>query len=187
MLTDKDSLRRAMKELRSAASDRIGRDRKIYENLFTVPAFAKGGSVFLYNSFGSEADTAMIARELMLRGRQVFYPRVRGREMELVEYNGQAFERGPFGIAEPQGEPCLEIPAITVLPMLAADKRFNRLGYGGGFYDRFLAEAGDKTLKIAIGYDFQLVDELPAEEYDIPVDMLVTDTRILIRGKTEVL
>lgn len=187
MLTDKDLLRRAMKEARMSDPDRNGRDRKIFDNLFAVPAFAKGGSVFLYNSFGSEADTGMIAGELLRRGRRVYYPRVRGKEMELVEYSGQPFVRGAFGISEPQGEASEEIPAITLLPMLAADRQFNRLGYGGGFYDRFLAKVGNKTVKIAIGYDFQIIADVAAEEHDVPVDILVTDARILIRGKTEVL
>ena len=185
MQTDKEGLRRAMKEARLAVSGRGARDEMIMKNLFSVPAFAESGSVFLYRSFGSEAGTAPIADELLRRGRRVFYPRVRGREMELVEYCGQAFGRGAFGIAAPQGAASAEIPAVTVLPMLAADRHGNRLGYGGGYYDRFLQRAGELTLKIAIGYDFQLVEDLPAEEHDVPADVIVTDRRIVFIKEAE--
>ncbi len=181
MSENKGALRREMKERRNAAKDRSLRDGEICKNLFSVPEFSNGGSVFLYASFASEADTSRIADELIRRGRRIFYPRVNGTEMYPVEYVGQAFSPGPFGVREPIGERAEEIPEITVLPMLAADKRLFRLGYGGGFYDRYLCCRN--TLKIGICYDFQLIDHIPAEECDVPADILVTDKRILYRNE----
>ena len=75
-----------------------------------------------------------------------------------------------------------ELPQVCVLPLLAADKSFRRLGYGGGFYDRWLARNGGGVFKVGVGYDFQLLDEIPAEAHDVLLDAVVTDARVLLRG-----
>ena len=181
MWTDKNSLRRAMKAARQDAPDRAARDAKIFENFFALPRVAAAGSFFLYRSFGAEADAARIARELARRGKVIFYPRVRGQEMELVRWTGQPFMRGPFGIEEPLGEGEYARPDVAVLPLLAADRRCRRLGYGGGFYDRYLAGAGQAAYKVGIAYAFQVVESLPAEAHDVPADAVVTDEGAFFR------
>lgn len=185
---DKRELRRAMKMLRGNAADRPARDRKIFENIFSLPFFAEKESFFLYNSFGSEADTRRIAEELLRRGKLVYFPRVEDGEILPVLYRGQSFLRGAYGIAEPEGEAFAGIPQVCVLPMLAADRSLYRLGYGGGYYDRWLARASRaevQLLRVGICYHFQLSDELPSEAHDQPMDVLVTDEEILIRTKPE--
>ena len=174
----KKSLRKKMKELRSAAKDRAERDERIFERLFSLSDFLAAERYFLYRSFQSEADTERIARELLHRGKTIFYPRVKGETIELVRYVGQDFVFNRYGIGEPVGKAEKIRPQVCVVPMLAADRHGNRLGYGGGYYDRFFAENGD-VLKIGICYDFQIVDELPVEEQDVRMDKLVTDLRIL--------
>ena len=171
-----------MKAAREAAPDRAARDVKIFRELFALPAFTEARRYFLYRSFGAEADTSRIAEELLRRGKEIWYPRVRGREMETVRWTGQPFARGPFGIEEPVGEGEDVRPDVCVLPMLAADKACRRLGYGGGYYDRYLAEAGRFARKVGICYAFQVVDALPAEAHDIPADLIVTDAGVLARG-----
>ena len=170
-----------MKAARQNAPDRAARDAKIFENFFALPRVAAADSFFLYRSFGAEADTARIARELERRGKVIWYPRVRGQEMEVVRWVGQPFARGPFGIEEPVGEGEDARPDVVVLPLLAADKQCRRLGYGGGFYDRYLAGAGQAAYKVGIGYAFQVVESLPAEAHDVPADAVVTDERVLFR------
>lgn len=187
-MSEKAELRRRMKALRDGAPDRPARDGKIFDTLFSLPYFAEGESFFLYNAFGSEAATGQIARELLGRGKRVYFPRVEGREMVPVLYTGQTLSAGKFGIAEPQGEAFDGFPQVCLLPMLAADRACRRLGYGGGYYDRWLARAaaaGADVRKVGICYAFQLVDVLPAEAHDLPADVIVTDAGIIYPTDTE--
>ena len=174
-----------MKARRAAAQDRLLCDEKILHNLLSLEMFSAGKRYFVYKSFGSEADTSRLIAELMRGGKEVYLPRTRGKEMQLVRYEGQAFETGAFGISEPTGAESDAVPDVCVLPLLAADAACRRLGYGGGFYDRFLTERGKPALKIGICYDFQIVEEIPAEGHDVPADAIVTDSRIFCRNNTE--
>ena len=180
-LTDeKEALRREMKALRLRVRDREERDARIAAALFSLPAVQSGTCFFLYRAANGEAGTARIAARLLREGKTVLYPRVRGREMDLVPDCGQGFFRGAFGIEEPPGEPSDREPDVVVLPMLAADGQLHRLGYGGGYYDRYLA-AHPSPYKVAIGYDFQIVESVPHQPHDILPDAVVTDLRILRR------
>lgn len=186
-MKDKNELRREMKALRAAA-DRPVPDAAIFENLLSLSLFTEADDYFLYRSVGSEADTSRIAAELLCRGKAVFFPRTEGKEMFPVRWRGEPLRRGAFGIEEPEGPPFAGVPQVCLLPMLAADASFYRLGYGGGYYDRWLARArasGAQVRAVGICYHFQLVDELPAEPHDVPLDALVTDKEIRIRKPTE--
>ena len=68
---------------------------------------------------------------------------------------------------------------LLVMPGLAFDVTLNRIGYGGGFYDRYLVKNGDRYYKTAICFDYQVLDDIPAEEFDIRPDMIITDKRII--------
>lgn len=91
---------------------------------------------------------------------------------------------GIFGIPEPVGS-CEVVDIdkldIVIVPGVAFDRKLNRLGHGAGYYDRFLARLGAKTLKIGLAFDFQLVDSLPVESHDIPLDILITETKTIHR------
>lgn len=181
MWTKKDELRRKMKSLRAEISDKEERNKKIFQNLFFCKEFLRGERYFIYRSFGSEADTAGIVDELLRRGKKVYFPRTRGSMMEIVRFKGQAFRRGAYGIEEPEGEASEDKPDICILPLLAADKECRRLGYGGGYYDRFLSGKGQATLKIGICYQLQIIDEIPVESHDVPADIVITDENIFYR------
>ena len=184
---EKRLLRSRMKALRAAAPDRAERDKRIFENLFAYPAFAGAQSVFIYCSLAEEADTRRIIGELLARGKRVYLPRTEGKEMIAVRYEGGGLCPGKFGVSEPEGEESEDKPEVCILPLLAADGQFRRLGYGGGYYDKYLSGKGKGMRKIGICYDFQLTDVLPSEEHDVLLDALVTDARILVRGTSEVL
>lgn len=184
MWKDKSQLRREMKERRRAASDRASRDAEIFGHFFSLPKVTDSNKFFIYMSFGSEADTRAIIAELIKRGKEVYLPRVEGRDMVFVRYTGQALQKNVYGIEEPAGAGVKEGADVIVLPMLAADRQLHRLGYGGGYYDRFLQNE-EHALKIGICYDFQRTDELFAQEYDIPADVLVTDRKIYGKDNAE--
>lgn len=184
MWKDKAQLRKEMKARRREASDRAMRDVEIFRKFFSLPQVVNSNKFFIYMSFGNETDTKAIIGELLKRGKEVYLPRVEGRDMVFVRYTGQALQKNGYGIEEPLGEGVKEGADVIVLPMLAADKQLHRLGYGGGYYDRFLQNER-RAVKIGICYDFQRTDELFAQEYDVPADVLVTDKEILKRDKAE--
>lgn len=187
VVAEKRALRARMKALRAGLSDRAERDRRIFENLFSCPAFLRAESVFIYCSLEEEADTRRIIRELLARGKTVYLPRTEGREMFAVRYAGGELRRGNFGVSEPEGEESPDKPEVCILPLLAADRQFHRLGYGGGYYDRYFSRKGKDIWKIGLCYDFQLAGEVPSEAHDVLLDALVTDARLLVRDSSEVL
>ena len=174
----KKLLRNEMKALRAACGDRAARDERVCARFFSLPASEKR-SFFIYNAFSNETATAQIAARLLREGKAVCFPRTEGREMVAVRWQGQATVKGAFGIEEPVGEPYGGEIDVCVLPLLAADGQFYRLGYGGGFYDRFLT--GKKIYKVGICYDFQIVGRVPREPHDVRLAALVTDARTMIR------
>jgi len=132
------------------------------------------GSYFVYLSRGTEADTESVIRALLREGKRVCVPRLEGERMFAAPY---AAEMSPnrFGIPEPAAgdEPC----EIAVVPLLAVDGQGYRLGYGGGYYDRYFAAHPD-TLRVGFCYAGQAVGRLPRSEYDVPLHAAVTKTGV---------
>ena len=91
---------------------------------------------------------------------------------------GEDFSLSRFGIREPIGEAYEGEIDVIVMPLLAVDERGNRLGYGGGYYDRFLKKYQGAT-RVAYCYDFQILKDVPTESWDEKVDLIVTDKRII--------
>ena len=176
----KQELRARMKALRAACIDREERNARIFEQLFSQPCM-QADSFFVYRSFGTEADTHKITNELLRRGKRVYLPRVTGRDMALIRYENQPFVKGAFGVDEPCGKACNDSFEVCILPLLAADRRLARLGYGGGYYDRYLADK--PAFRIGLAYSFQLLSEIPTESTDVFLDALVTDEKVLYRRK----
>ncbi len=133
-------------------------------------------SYFIYNSFRSEADTGRITAALVAAGRRVYLPRVCGKDILPVPYG--ITERGAYGIEEPVGDVFRGDIDVTVVPLLAVNRCGFRLGYGGGYYDRYLKDR--HTLAIGIGYSFQLTDARFEERYDEKLSAYVSE-----RGVTE--
>ena len=158
-----------------------GDGEKIAKRALSLESVEAGKSFFVYRSFASEADTSHLIAALLAAGKKVYLPRVEGEEMVAVSYTGdEPMEVNAFGIEEPTGKPYEGEIDVTVLPLLACDNAGRRLGYGGGFYDRFLAEK--KTYKLGYCFDYQIVSDLPAQAHDVRLDAVVTDKRALVCG-----
>ena len=97
--------------------------------------------------------------------------------MAAVEY-GEDFALSDLGIREPLGERYDGRMDVAIVPMLAADEQGGRLGYGGGYYDRYLS-AHTETWRLGYGFDFQIVRQVPTEEHDVRLDGVITDKRIV--------
>ncbi|MGN0818220.1 MAG: 5-formyltetrahydrofolate cyclo-ligase [Candidatus Coproplasma sp.] len=141
-------------------------------------AFGDKQKYFIYYSFGSEADTHAIIQELLSRGKEVYLPRVEGNDMVAVRYAGDSSSMvvNKLGIAEPMGESYSGDFDLIIAPLLAVNSRGFRLGYGGGYYDRFLKERTSPV--VGIGYAFQLTDEFEESEWDVPLSYFICERGI---------
>lgn len=131
-------------------------------------------SFFVYNSTHTEAGTAGLINWLKEAGKAVYLPRVIGKTLEAVPLS-ESFSKGPFGIMEPIGPAFDGDIDAAIIPAFAFDLHGGRLGYGGGYYDRFLD--GRNIFKIGYAYDFQIVKAVPLKTHDVLMDYLVTDKR----------
>ncbi|MDL2311041.1 5-formyltetrahydrofolate cyclo-ligase, partial [Peptostreptococcaceae bacterium OttesenSCG-928-C18] len=104
-------------------------------------------------------------------------------KLSLIKDLNNDLEPGYYSIPEPKEN--LRTPVdndiidLVITPGVAFTKDKYRMGYGGGFYDRFFANLKKPPLKIALAYDFQIVDELPSEDYDIPVNIIITENQVI--------
>ena len=146
-------------------------DAAIFENFFN--AYGGCNSFLVYNSVGTEADTKAIIGQLLKDGKKVYLPRVCGEQILAVPY-GET-HKGAFGIEEPEGEPYTGEIDITVVPLLAVNGQGVRIGYGKGYYDRYLADR--HTKKVGLGYFFQF-ENFEGEEHDVPLDEFVCEKGI---------
>lgn len=147
-----------------------------------LAAFADKQSFFVYYSYGSEADTHTLIERLVKEGKRVYLPRVEGKDMAVVPYSGEEqLVKSPMGIYEPVGGAYYGDVDVVITPLLAVNHMGYRLGYGGGFYDRYFSSRGG--LKVGIGYCLQLTDESFQDERDVPLDMFVCERGIINFGK----
>ena len=183
--TDKATLRRYAKDRRAQNENRDMKEALLIQNTLSLLNSLKGETVgagtrlnaFVYLSYSSEAPTDGLIEALIKQGFSVFCPRIVGKEMETVAF-GEDFSLNERGIREPIGTATEEEMQFVITPFLAADKQGNRLGYGGGYYDRYFAK-NEKAVRIGYGYDFQMIKRVPCERTDIPLDYIVTEKQIL--------
>lgn len=161
--------------------------REIAARLFALEPWRRAGTVMVYLNFRSEVATGLVVARALAEGRRVTVPKteVTGRRLiasVLSDYPGD-LAPGTWGILEPREE-CLrpleprEIDLVLV-PGVAFDPEGNRLGYGGGFYDRFLALLRSDAYTVAPAFEVQVVPRVETGPYDIPVDLVVTEKRVI--------
>lgn len=182
----KSALRQKFLELRDLSAKKFLHDNSqiIKEKLFGLPEFQNAKNVMFYASFGSEVETIDALKEAIKNGKIVAVPCTDEKEKTMVASQiidfGELVERN-FGILEPKEKKEItpEELDIVIVPAIAFDRKGYRIGYGKGYYDRFLSKLGPNTLKIGLAFDFQVVDSLPREEHDLPVDKVITEKRVI--------
>lgn len=188
---EKTELRKLIKEKRKTFSkkelDKLS--LKIADNLLSLKEMAFAKNVLIYVSTKGEVDTLRLIEELFKLGKIVYVPKVIDIKTGLMRFykisSLEDLEPGCMNILEPKKsleileESLIDDSFVIVMPGLAFDKKGHRLGYGGGFYDRFNARVYSGLLKLALSFDFQLVDELIANEFDIDVDKVITENEII--------
>lgn len=153
----------------------------ITRSLLAMPVYRQARTLMVYAAFRGEVDTSGIIRAALAEGKTVALPKVVGEgqmRAHRIERYPDDLVPGTFGIREPAASaPVIDPPELdlVVVPGLAFDPAGGRLGYGGGFYDRYLLSGHVWAAKVAICYSFQVRSDLPLEEHDLRVDWLVTE------------
>ena len=151
------------------------KSRALGEKLRQSEAYIQAKTVYGYLSYNQEVRTVAMLEQAIRDGKRVAVPKVYGDEMKFIYLDDLSrVEAGYAGIPEPVDDgPVADDPtALVLMPGLAFDPEGHRIGYGGGFYDKFLAaEPSHPTL--ALCYDFQMLEKLETEEFDIPVDTVL--------------
>lgn len=153
------------------------RSEKLTAFLLEQPIYQESETVYCYVSYRYEADTWRFIMYSLKIGKRVAVPKVCGDEMQFYYIRDvKELKEGYRGIFEPPGtnERATEENALFLMPMVAFDREKHRLGYGGGFYDRYL-EKHPKHMKVGIGFAFQEIPHIPAEKYDVNPDKIWTD------------
>ena len=158
-------------------SQHIDRSAAIEQLVLSIDHVEHAGSVFVYVSSDSEVRTHELIAALLAQGKTVAVPRVlpeRGVMQAVVIRGLDDFAPGRFGIPEPTThEPLEQTPDVTIVPGLAFTRTGARLGQGGGYYDRYLADH-PATYKVGVCFNEQLADLLPTNAHDIYMDEVVT-------------
>jgi len=167
------------------------RSEGIAQRLNQLEYVKKAKSIMCYVSFGNEVDTHALIKEWVNEGKQVCVPCIdtsskKDRYMhgvKITDFN-ELIASGIYGILEPPLLECNIIEPnmfdIVIIPGSVFDINKNRMGYGAGFYDRFLKKISRECYKIGICFEFQVLEKIPYNEYDVPLDLLVTEKRIII-------
>ena len=179
----KKQLRNELKKRRSALSviERTKMSHQIIDFLYKIDEFTQAKTIFCYISYSSEVDTNVIIDRSIDKNLKLAVPKVVGKnEMHAISLsNRDELEPDVMGILTPQSNKQASPPFdLAITPGLAFTEKGARLGYGHGYYDRWFANNNVKT-KIGIAYEVQIVEELPIDVTDIPLDILVTEERII--------
>lgn len=159
----------------------------IKNNLYALPEFQKSKNIMFYASFNSEVDTQEIIKELLDKKEKIIVvPYVVKNNpilqlSELKDFN--ELEPKTFGILEPKElykrEFNPEKVDLILIPGVVFARNGHRIGYGYGFYDRFLKTIKNNPTKIALVYDFQIVEKIPEEQHDVPMDIIITEAQTI--------
>lgn len=149
---------------------------KILKNLFSLKEYQSALNIFTYISFEDEVDTQAILKD---SSKNIYVPKIFDKNMFFTKYLPEKLVLNKFGIFEPEiCNPVLPCETnVIIIPALAVDKKFNRLGYGGGYYDKYLQNVS--CIKIVLIPEALLVLEINAESFDISCDIVITEKRII--------
>lgn len=185
---NKKDLRQYILEKRSGLSSEniVDYSQIITKTLKDLDAYKDAKRIMTFVSMGTEVDTHPLIEQALADGKSIVIPITVDEtrelllsdlfslsELEVADHNIEVPKKGFTRLVEPG------TVDLVLVPGLAFAKNGHRVGYGGGYYDRFLAKLDKSVPKIAIGFDLQIVDEVPTNDFDIPVDSLITEKRII--------
>ena len=179
----KNELKESILEKRNSLSqlEIIQKSNQIKNNLFNLEHYNKAKIVMFFVSFNSEVNTHEMIKEA-LKNKIIVIPKVAHHEIEpsvIIDFDNLVPSE-KFDILEPIETMKIAYKNINLVlaPGIVFDKQGHRIGYGFGYYDKFLKKV-PKAFKIGLAFDFQVVDKIPIEMHDVPVDMIVTEEGVI--------
>lgn len=174
---NKQELRKSIREQKRAMTleEINARSAELGKLFIASEAYQNAKTIYGYLPYNQEVRTVPILEQAIRDGKRVAVPKVYGDDMKFLYLEDfSRVEKGYSGIPEPvdDGPVADDETALVLMPGLAFDPQGHRIGYGGGFYDRFLAKE-PKHPTLALCYAFQILPELETEEFDIPVDTVI--------------
>ena len=174
---NKDEIRKDMTFLRKNIPNKCELSKVIMNKIIKLDILKKSKVIALYNSMPNEVDTILLIKKY-LNKKIVLLPKIVDDKMAFIEINHDTvYIKSKIGVEEPIGKPYLGNIDLIIVPGLAFDNKGNRLGFGKGYYDKYLF---DKNIfKIGICFDLQIVDKVPVNNLDISMDMVISEKRII--------
>ena len=183
----KKEIRKYIKNIKSSMNS-----PEIFEKSFLIQhllmeqeEYKKEKNIYIYVNYNQEVITTDIIKKSLESGKNVYVPKIHG---DVIKFHQiLSFEDdltpGSFGILEPTNNMSDDLrDGLLIMPGLAFDMEFHRIGYGGGFYDKYL-ELPNSHIKLALAYDFQMFDLIATDEFDMKVDVIITQD-LVIRAST---
>lgn len=188
MTVNKKNIRLGILKIREALieEDHNLKDNIIFEKLYNLDLYKNSNNIFVYVNYKDEINTKRFINRAIKDGKRIYVPKIyrSTRTMKAIFINSlDNLEGNSMGILEPKDD-TLVIDKnnidLIIVPGAVFDKSFNRIGYGGGYYDRYLDGIKEKNNKVALAYDFQIIEQIEAESHDIKMDYIITEKRILV-------
>lgn len=178
-------IRNCIKEIKKSMTEvEISeKSSKIQNLLMETEEFKAAMNIYIYINYNQEVVTTDIIEKSLELGKKVYVPKVCGDVIRFYRITSVTDDLAPgaFGILEPTGE-CTDesCEGLLIMPGLAFDKEFHRIGYGGGYYDKYLSHQ-TAHIKIALAYEFQILESIPEDEFDVKVDIIITENKVTRR------
>lgn len=180
---DKTKLRKEILAIRGLLNQEevIKYSIDVERKIFSLKNYDKSEEILIYVSYNNEINTINLIGNAFANNKKVAVPKVH-KDGEMDFYYISSLDdlvKGYMGILEPDADLCKCVDvnkrfdkSLMICPLVAFDSRCNRIGYGGGYYDRYLSKV--KISTVALAYDFQKVDDIKVEEFDEKIDMIIT-------------
>ena len=156
-------------------------DSLIFEEIINSEIYKKSKKIFTYISFGSEVDTIKLIKYSFSNNKEVYVPKINKQTKDMIalkihNFNNMSVDK--WGIIEPNSVDKTNIGTdfdLIIMPGIAFDKQGNRVGYGGGYYDKYISKLNNTSNLLALAYDFQMIQDIESESHDIKVDFILTN------------
>lgn len=191
-ILDKKRIRKKMISERKQLSDEKVKDMSetIINKLKKIPVYNMSKTIMVYLSFGNEVDSREIIKDCLENDKRVVLPFCDNTDMSMTPTEIKSLDmdlvEDSIGYVQPSKESLDPVDLseidLIIVPGLSFDRKGYRIGFGAGYYDRFLGRVNFEIPTIGLAYDFQIIDSLiNMEDYDIPVDYVMTEERIIVR------
>lgn len=184
----KSKIRKMILKIRKSMTENevLEKSNIIINKLILRDEYKLSKTVFIYMDFKNEVTTLELIKKMLNEGKHVVIPYTDIVNTLIIPVELHDIDKdlqvSPYGYLEPKKEKIVPVePAqfdLIIVPGVAFDRKFNRIGFGKGYYDKILTNIRNDAKTVAISYEFQVLDEIPYEEHDVKMDMIITEENI---------